>query len=157
MKRLKKPLSIALVLLLTPSVLFAQKILSDWGNLERLKPGTKIIVTTKNGREFAGQKRQSTDDTLFMETRFPVQGSRTISLSRNEIAEVRKTKSRWLLPLVGTAIGVGVGIAIGSTADHPYTDDPNLGKMLGGGLGGLIGFGTGSIVPRKAKTIYVAP
>jgi hypothetical protein len=157
MESSKKLLSSILVLMLSPGALFAQKALSDWGNVEKLKPGTKIIVTTKNGREFAGEKRQSTDDTLFMETRFPVQGTRTFSLTKDEIAEVRKIKSRWLLPLVGAAVGIGVGIAIGSTADHPYTDDPNLGKMLGGGLGGLIGFGTGSMIHRKAKTIYVTP
>jgi hypothetical protein len=116
-------------------------------------------VTTKKMREFAGEKRQSTDDTLFMEIGLPVNGTRVISLSREEIAEVRKGKSRWVLPLLGAAIGVAAGVAIGSTADHPGSDDPGLGKLLGGGLGGLIGGGTGSVIAKSQrwKKVYIAP
>jgi hypothetical protein len=159
MMSLKRPLAIALVLLFTPSMLLAQKSLSDWSVIEKLKPGTQIIVTTKNGREFMGEKRQSTDDTLFMETSSAVQGLLTISLSRDEIAEVRKRKSRAFFPLIAAAIGIGVGAAIGSTADHPYSDDPGLGKLVGGVMGGAIGLGAGSFFGRtiKSKRIYVAP
>jgi hypothetical protein len=139
--------------------MFAQQALSNWSNVENLKPGTKIVVRTKNGREYVGTKRQSTDDTLFMEARFPVQGLRTISLSKDEVQEVRKNKSTFYYPLIGLAIGLGVGVAIGARADHPGTDDPNLGKILGGGLGGGIGLVTGEGISRRPKTkqIYVAP
>jgi len=148
-----------LVLLVASTTLFAQQALSSWSNVENLKPGTKIVVRTKNGREFVGTKRQSTDDTLFMEAKFAVQGLRTISLSKDEIQEVRKNKSTFYYPLLGLAIGIGVGIAVGSTADHPGTDDPNLGKILGGALGGGIGLTAGEGISRRPKTkqIYVAP
>ena len=148
-----------LVLLVSSTTLCAQQALSNWSNVENLKPGTKIVVRTKNGREFVGTKRQSTDDALFMEARFPVQGLRTISLSKDEIQEVRKKKSTFFYPLPGLAIGPGVGIAIGAGADHPGTDDPNLGKVLGGGLGGGIGLAAGEGLSRRPKTkqIYVAP
>lgn len=136
-RELKTALAILLVLLLTPNLLFAQQNLSDWSNVERLKPDTRVIVSTKKGIAFSGVKRQSTDDTLFMEIALPVHGNRTISLTREEIAEVRKGKSRSaVMLLVGAAIGVAAGVAIGSRADHPYSDDPGLGKLLGGGLGG---------------------
>lgn len=155
----KQLLSMVLVLLVASTTLFAQQALSNWSNVENLKPGTKIVVRTKNGREFVGTKRQSTDDTLFMEARFPVQGMRTISLSKDEIQGVRKNKSTFYYPLLGLAIGLGVGVAIGARADHPGTDDPNLGKILGGALGGGIGLTAGEGISRRPKTkqIYVAP
>jgi len=159
MQSAKQLLSIVLVLLMASTTLFAQQALSNWSNVENLKPGTKIVVRTKNGREFVGTKRQSTDDTLFMEARFPVQGMRTISLSKDEIQEVRKNKSTFYYPLLGLAIGLGVGVAIGERADHPGTDDPNLGKILGGALGGGIGLTAGEGISRKPKTkqVYLAP
>src|SRR2546423_14157008 len=159
MQSLKKVLSIVLILLVSSVTLFAQQDLSNWSNVENLKAGTRIVVRTKNGREFVGTKRQSTDDTLFMEARFPVQGARTISLSKDEIQEVRKNKSTFYYPLIGPAIGLGVGVAIGARADHPGTDDPNLGKMLGGGLGGGIGLIAGEGISRRPKTkrVYLAP
>jgi hypothetical protein len=160
MKSLKTLTAIVLVLLLMPSTLFAQKSLADWNNVVKIKSGTKIVVITKNGREVAGEKRVANDDTLIVEADFEVQGQRTINFSRDEIAEVRKRKNRWLLPLVSAAVGVGVGIAIGSTADHPGTDDPDLGKMVGGVMGGLIGGGAGAAASRfrkQTKAVYVAP
>ncbi len=160
MKSLKTLTAIVLVLLLMPSALFAQKALNDWNNVVKMKSGTKIIVITKNGREYAGEKRVANDDMLFMAVNFEVQGQRTINLSRDEIAEVRKRKNRWLIPLVSTAVGLGVGIAIGATADHPYSDDPGLGKMVGGLMGGLIGAGAGGGIDRfrkNTKAVYVAP
>lgn len=160
MKSLKTLTAIVLVLWLIPGTLFAQQSLSDWNNVVKLKSGTRIVVITKNGREFAGEKRVANDDMMFMEADFEVQGQRTINLSRDEIAEVRKRKNRWLLPLVSAAIGIGVGIAIGSTADHPGSDDPGLGKMVGGLMGGLIGAGAGGAAARfkkHTKAVYVAP
>lgn len=160
MKSLKTLTAIGLVLFLMPSTLFAQKSLADWNNVVKLKSGTKIVVITRNGREIAGEKRVANDDMLFMETNFAVQGPRTINFSRDEIAEVSKRKNRWLFPLVSTAIGIGVGIAIGSTADHPYSDDPGLGKLVGGVMGGLIGSTAGGAATRfrkQTKVVYVAP
>jgi len=159
MQSAKKLLSMVLVVLMSSMTLCAQQALSNWSNVENLKPGTRIVVRTRNGREFVGTKRQSTDDTLFMEAKFAVQGARTISLSKDEIQEVRKKKSSFFYPLLGLAIGLGVGVAIGSTADHPGTDDPNLGKLLGGLLGGGIGLTAGEGLSRRPKTkqVYVAP
>lgn len=160
MKSLKTLTAIVLVLWLMPSTLFAQKALSDWNNVVKLKSGTKIVVITKNGREFVGEKRAANDDVMFMEAEFAVQGRRTISFSRDEIAEVGKRKNRWLLPLVSAAVGIGVGIAIGSTTEHPFSDEPGLGKLAGGLLGGLYGGVAGAAVTRfrkQTKAVYVAP
>ncbi len=160
MKQLQKLLAILLVFLLTPAGLFAQKKLSDWGNIEKLKPSTRIIVTTKKGLEFFGEKRHTTPDELFMEVALPGSGTRTITLEKDDIAEVRKKKSGSWLPIVGGAIGVGAGIGFGSLADHPGTDDPHMGAMIGGLMGGLFGLAGGQIIAKvkgKPKKIYVAP
>jgi len=151
--------SLIIVLMLVSGPAFGQKATSSWSNVEGLKNGTRMVVTTKNGREFVGVKRQATDDTLFMETNFAVQGNRTISLAKDEIAEVSKTKSKWIYPLIGVGVGLAAGVAIGSTADHPYSDDPGLGKLVGGVLGGGGGLLAGSMFSRKPaiKTIYIAP
>ena len=155
----RKLCSLMIVLMLSAMPGLAQKVSSSWDTVENLKHGTRIVVSTRNGREFVGTKRQSTDDTLFMETNFAIQGSRTISLSKDEIAEVSKLKSKWLYQLIGMGIGVAVGVAIGDTYDRPGSDDPGLGKVLIGGIGGGIGLATGSVFSRKPgkKTIYVAP
>lgn len=159
MKSLKTLTAFVLVLLL-PGTLFAQKSPNDWNNVVKMKSGTRIVVITKNGREFAGEKRVANNDMLFMEADSQVQGPLTINLSRDEIAEVRKRKNRWLLPLVSAAVGIGVGVAIGATADHPYSDDPGLGKLAGGLLGGLFGVSAGSAAVRfrkQTKAVYMAP
>lgn len=159
MQIIKRTVAIALILVTTSSLLLAQKPSFDWNRVEQLKPGAKIVVVTKNGREFIGTKRQSTGDSLFMKTRFAIQGSRTISLTRDEIAEVSKRKSRWWLTPLGFGIGLAAGIAIGGAAERPGTDDPGLGKLMGGLLGSVIGLGVGGVVSKqpKIKRVYVAP
>jgi hypothetical protein len=150
--------SLSLVLVLASVNAFAQQPLANWANVENLKNGAKIIVTTKNGREFVGIKRQSTDDTLSIETKSAVQGNRSITLAKDEIAEVSKTKSKWMYPLIGLGVGIAAGVAIGSTQDRPGTDDPTAGRLVGGLLGGPIGLATGTFLARKpgTKTIYVS-
>ena len=154
-----KLFSLVLSLLLTSLPVAAQQPLSKWANVENLKNGTKVVVLTRNGREFIGIKRQATDDSLSIETKFAVQGNRTISLTRDEIAEVRKTKPTWFYPLLGLGVGIAAGAAIGSTADRPGTDDPTIGRVIGGGLGAGIGLAVGAGLARRpgTKTIYVAP
>ncbi|MFN2576267.1 MAG: hypothetical protein ABR607_01100 [Pyrinomonadaceae bacterium] len=160
MNSVKQLVSMVLVLLVGCTSLFAQQALSNWSNVENLKPGARIVVRTKNGREFIGSKRQSTDDTLFMEANFAVQGARMISLSKNEIAEVDKRKSRWFLPIIGAAVGIGAGLAWGAVADRKNYEDPGLGKALGAVFGGGIGLAAGSAAATmkpRTTAVYVAP
>ena len=155
----RKLCSLTIVLLLSAVSAFAQNASSSWSAVEGLKNGSRIVVVTKNGREYVGTKRQSTDDTLFMESKFAVQGNRTISLSKDEIAQVTRTKSKWFYQLIGVGIGVAVGVAIGDRYDGPGSDDPGMGKILLGGIGGGAGWLAGSLLSRKPATrvIYVAP
>ena len=158
MKPLKQLLAIVLVFQLTPGLLFAQKKQSDWSNVEKLNSGARLIVSTKKGREFAGEKRKATDDTLFLEIELPVHGTRIITLSRDEIAEVRKKRSRALPMLIGGAAGAGTGATFGDLVyDHRGGDDPHLGALVIGLIGALIGIAVASKMPKKAKKVYVAP
>jgi hypothetical protein len=156
---MKSILSIALVLSLSAGTLLAQQKLSLWSNVENLKHGARIVVLTKNGRTFFGTKRQTTDDTLFVETADELQGLRTISLSKSEIASVSIVKSRKWLAVAGAAVGVGVGLAFGARADRNNYEDPGLGKLLGGVIGGGLGFlgGSAFAMKPKQKQIYAAP
>ena len=158
MKSIKNLFSIALMLLMS-SASFAQQSLSNWSNVENLKHGTKIVVITKNGREFVGTKRQTTDDTLFLETTFPVHGVSTVSLTKSEISSVAKSKSRRWPIIAGAATGVAVGLAFGARADRNNYEDPGLGKALGGFLGGGLGLAAGAAFAQRPKQvlIYLAP
>ena len=158
MKLLKQLLAVVLVFLLIPGLLFAQKKSSDWSNVEKLNPGARVIVSTKQGREYAGEKRKTIDDTLFLEIDLPVHGTRIITLSRDEIAEVRKKRSRVFQMIIGGAAGAGAGAAIGdSVYDHRGGDDPHAGALIIGLIGVLIGVAVAGHIPKKAKRIYVAP
>jgi len=120
------------VLLLVPGLLLAQAKTSDWNAVDKLKPGTKIIVITKSGREFAGAKRISNDELLFMEVILPSSEKRTISLEKDEIREIRETKLNWIYKVLEYRV---VPAPTGSKND----------------------FGDAGCSPRKSRTIYLGP
>jgi hypothetical protein len=148
-----------LIAALLPCSVQAKTNLSDWGNVQRLKIGAKIVVSTKRGDRFAGELKHVDTDSLVLLVRVRDVMRRAIDLRREDVAEVRKPKSRYLPLLLGAGIGVGVGVGIGAISDarHPYGDDPGLGKVLFGFLGGLMGVAGGGSIPMKGKKIYVAP
>ena len=122
-----------LMLLLVPGLLHAQAKTSDWNAVDKLKPGTKIIVITKSGREFAGSKRISNDELLFMEVMLPSQAKRTISLQKDEIREIRETKLHWIYKVLEYQV-----------APTPAGSRKN-------------DFGDTGCSPRKSRTIYFGP
>jgi hypothetical protein len=129
-KLMKKLAAVLFLLLIAPVGLLAQQQnVADWKAVESLKPGTKIIVITKSGREFAGSKRISNDELLFMEEWQPNQPKRTISLTKAEIREVRKTTQRWIYKLLAYKV----------TATDEERER-----------------GTDNCSPRQEKTIYLS-
>jgi hypothetical protein len=148
-----------LIAALLPCSVQAKTNLSDWGNVQRLKIGAKIVVSTKRGDRFAGELKHVDTDSLVLLVRVRDVMRQAIDLRREDVAEVRKPKSRYLPLLLGAGIGVGVGVGIGAISDarHPYGDDPGLGKVLFGFLGGLMGVAGGGAIPMKGKKIYIAP
>jgi hypothetical protein len=127
---MKKLTANLLLLFITPVLLLAQQQRpSDWKAVENLKPGTKMIVITKSGREFAGSKRISNDELLFIEEWMSGQMKRTISIERDEIREVGKTTLHWILKVVQYKV----------TASDEERER-----------------GTDTCSPRKVETIYVS-
>jgi small nuclear ribonucleoprotein (snRNP)-like protein len=148
-----------LMVALMPLTVLAKTDLSDWNNVQRLKVGSTVIVSTKKGERFLGDVRHVDNDSLILLVKVSSVARQAFELRREDVAEVRKRRSRALMTALGVAIGLGVGIGIGAISDarHPYSDDPGIGKALFGGLGALGGIGLGAALPLKGKKIYVAP
>jgi uncharacterized transporter YbjL len=137
----------------------AQGKLSDWGNVEKLKAGTKIVVHTTKRQEIEGEVLKVTDEMLFLEVAKPFGDWQRVVLPREEVTEIRNRRAKHVNALIGAAIGIGVGVGIGAIYDsrHPFSDDPGIGKLTFGLLGGLAGVATGGSLPTKGRKIYVAP
>jgi hypothetical protein len=154
--------SAILIFAMLPSSLQAKTNLSDWNNVERLRIGANIIVSTRTGESFAGELKHVDDDSLILLVRMSDVIRKAVELRRDEIYDVRKLKSRSLPLVLGVGIGAGVGIGIGAVVDAKSIshEDPSLGKFIFGLLGGLGGAavgGTFSNRRRNGKQIYVAP
>jgi hypothetical protein len=162
MSKIKKALSALLIIALFSCTTLAGLKPDDWANVKKLKGGSRIVVETKTGRVIKGEVRVVTDDTLFLETTLPDGSMRDVALDKSDVMEVRRRGGRGavgLNPLLGAAIGLGVGVAIGAGSDNAHRggDDPGIGKLLFGLLGTTTGLAVGSAIPAKEKTIYVAP
>ena len=155
----RSTIAAVLLLALIPGSLQAKPNASDWGNVRRLDIGSTIVVATKNGERYKGDLKHVDDNSMTLLVRYSDTARQAVEIQRDDVREVRKSKSRLLSAIVGAGIGLGVGIAIGAAYDgrHPYSDDPGLGKVIYGSTGMLIGTAAGGALPFKGKKIYVAP
>ncbi len=65
MKRLcERSVAVILVLSLLSVSVFAKTDLGDWGNIERLKINSTILVETKRGERFEGKLLSATSDSM---------------------------------------------------------------------------------------------
>ncbi len=129
----------------------------DWGAVQALSPGQKIVVRMKDGDRFSGRFDNATDLLLVF-----TKDGRQVSFARDSIYRVQldRGKSRKRGLLWGLALGGGIGFGIGGALYFPHRDDiigttvpafTALGAGIGAGIGG--GFGKGN----KNETIYEAP
>jgi len=132
--------------------------LSDWSNVRKLSIGSKIVIATRMGERFGGELKYVDDDSLILLVRMSPPVRQAVEIRREDVAEVRKPKSRALSTALGLGIGLGVGIGIGSIVDARSTsqEDPGLGKLIFGLLGASSGTAVGSAFQLKGKKIYVA-
>ena len=135
----------------------ARRALDDWGAVESLTPGEKIVVRTKDGDRLTG-RFDSASDLLINFT----DGRRKVSLTRESIRLVQldRGNSRGRGVLFGAAIGAAAGFAFGSILYFPFRDDmvdttvpasAAMGMAIGAGIGAATGKG------RKNETVYEAP
>ena len=124
--------------------------LDDWDAVRRLNDGTRVLVTTNQGRGINGRLNTVSEDTLQIVVRW----RRKETLLRHDIREVRL---RHRLS-VGEHAGLGllVGGVTGLLAGAPCVDCPvNVGLVYGTFLGGIGGFVIGEGVhARPGRLVY---
>ena len=127
-----------------------------WENVESLRVGQKLEVTTTQLRSIRGTYLNSSEAALRLKT---PQGE--VSLMREEVFRVKSQEGkRKQNILVGVVVGALSGVVLGAVAD--YKDDvdgsdpgSNNGKLVGGVVGAGIGAGLGSLFAGH-RVIYRA-
>jgi hypothetical protein len=161
MSKVKKSLNALLMIALLSCTTLAGAKPDEWANVKKLKAGSRVTVETKTGRVIKGEVRLVTDETMFLEAALPDGNVQDMAVDKSDVLEVRKRGGRGagVNSLLGAAIGLGVGVAVGAGSDaaHRGGDDPGIGKLVFGLLGTTTGLAVGSAIPAKEKTIYVAP
>lgn len=153
-------LTLALAVMCQPG--WARTNISDWNNVKVLDPGSGIWVRTTAGKKYHGELVHVTDEMLWFnsdEPHFP--GRRWIQrqVPRENVKEVRHF-SQGAATVVGGAIGLAIGVGIGAAIDARApipNDDPHMGVMIFGMLGGLFGTAAASSSTLiKGRAIYRA-
>jgi hypothetical protein len=130
-----------------------------WENVESLRNGQKLEVTTTRLRTVQGTYLSSSEVALRLQT---PQGE--VSLMREEVFRVKLQEGRRKQNiLIGVVVGALAGVALGAVAD--YKDDvdgsdpgSNNGKLGGSVVGAGVGAGVGALfaghrVVYRAKTL----
>jgi len=138
-----------LVLLLAASLNCAAKDLNDWSAVQKLKPGTEILVEDGFNDRVDGYVTSVSADELKLDVSVTGQPGflAPAVLARKNVREVYKVGKKFDRRLgarnlvLSSAIGFLGGIAIGAVVDqaHPSTEDPGQGKLVGGVLGVVAG------------------
>ena len=135
-----------LLFVLAP-VLWAQS--SQWQNLAQIKPGTKVQVVENSLKSTSGKfvGFSETDLTLKVE-------DKEVVILKDQVHRVSISgKNRKRNTLIGLAVGVGTGAAVGAAANRVVGEAWVVpGTMLGHAC---LGAGIGALVPA-AKTVYSA-
>ena len=134
---------------------------SDWSRVEALGQDTKIRVSASSGRAICSVERVDRDSLRCVEikTVFFVPVRKEREFPRVEVHTVKLSR-QGVSTLAGGAIGLGAGVGIGAAIDASAktNEDQNLGKILFGLFGGLLGVGIGMHTDFAAgPTIYRAP
>lgn len=113
----------------------------DWLRVRQLAPGTEVMVTIRGSR--SERRLFSSADASHLT--LADQNGQTTSLARADVVEVRgpvRTRG-WLGGVVGTAIGVAGGFAVGASMVHNSGREAYgplfWGPLAGGVAGGLVG------------------
>ena len=127
-----------------------------WENIESLRVGQKLEVTTTQLRTIRGTYLNSSEAAVRLKT---PEGE--VTVTREEVFRVKSQEGkRKQNILVGVVVGVLVGVALGALAD--YKDDvdgsdsgSNNGKLGGTVVGAGVGAGIGSLFAGH-RVIYRA-
>lgn len=148
---------VASVLLLVPSLSFAQSSPGDWGHLRELRPGQKIEVVDKSMKSFGGHFVSVSEEAITLQI-----GKSQESIDRAKVARVsvRDTSHRKRNMLIGAAVGVGAGLAVAIPVATLCSNEGNCSSaetagavVVVAGLGAA-GVGLGAIPGNR--TVYRA-
>ena len=142
----------------TPAAQIARS--DDWDTVRRLKDGTRVLVTTLQGRDINGRLTTVSEDTLQMVVRW----GRKQTLLRDEVREVRLSHRLSVGQHAGLGLLLGgvTGFLVGSAAAcDPHVCGGEGGLAVAGGLvygtlmGGIGGFVVGEAVhARPGRLVY---
>jgi hypothetical protein len=127
----------------------AAKDLTDWTAVQKLKPGTEVLVVDSFDDRVDGYVTSVSADELKLDVSVAGQPGLLAPevLARTNVREVYKVGRKFERRLgarnlvLSSAIGFLGGIAIGAVVDqaHPSAEDPGQGKLVGGVLGVFAG------------------
>ena len=119
----------------------------DWAAVEGLKPGTRVYIVEKNGRDVKGKIVSVSGASLEL-----FSDSRRIQIVRDEISTIHLTRrgSLWRRALIGAAAGAGIGVAVG-VAVTVVTKSDGL-AAAGGFLYGIpVGAAVGAATTKQKR------
>jgi hypothetical protein len=148
--------SLLLTLTLFPETAFAQPGKGDWGHVQKLKPGSKLVVKTKTNQKVEGKATVITPDSITLS--LPKVAGQEVELRRGEVAEVRKKSGArtagyaTLLGGVGAAGGYGIGYGVGAAKDARFRPEYPTAAV-----GAAVGVVVGVIIGSRGEVVYQAP
>ena len=139
----------------------AEEVNHSWEKLaQTLRPGTKIIATTMDGKNSEGQLLSVTSDSISVEAGSAIRYSTTNNtLSSRDVFRVRTASTRRRHVLIGMGIGgAAVAIFIGRVAYMVSGKSGAAAGAIGGaGFGMGLGAAVGAALPRSiGPTLYEA-
>ena len=130
----------------------------DWAIVERLKPGTQVIVDTTRGSRYDGNVHSVAANEILVTVHDPGLSLVVRRVSRPDVRRIRGKRSRFTTGLIGALAGGAGGAGLGAALDHQGASDEDRGVLTVtfGMLGAAIGFGIGA-KRQLTYTIYEAP
>jgi hypothetical protein len=135
---------VLLASLILPSVASAQSApAGDWGALNSVTTGSKLVVKLKDGKSVEGKLSGVSDTALSLTVK-----SKPVDLKREDVQSVHRIegKSATKATLIGLGVGAGAGAAIGAAG----SGNDNFDKfdqvataglaVVGAGVGALTGY-----------------
>jgi hypothetical protein len=157
---MRTPLAVLLVILLAQqTVIIAQTssgpLPDSWSEVSALQVGDELTIKLRNGRSVKGKLIYARDSELVLKD-----GKRDTALGRESISQVYRhmPKSRKKATAIGAAVGGGLGVIGGASADGAGDLSQPASTIFSGavfaGAGALVGWALGG--GKKKVLIYQA-
>lgn len=146
-------LGLFLILTLLSQSTLAQDAKDDWIGVQKIKPGSKLLVKTKTSGKHQGSLKAVTDESLSLsDTKSPGQD---IVIRKDEIAEIRIKSGAYMAGMaaliggLGFAGGYGIGYGIGEAKNSRFEPEYPM-AAVGAAAGAVVG----ALIGRKGQVIY---